>query len=93
MVEASPHENVFALLGAAVSGDQATVERTFRSLAQTDDPYRVMGLLSSQVLQLTAFVLSEASPQDVARDIKQSPYAMRNLGRMRRASVSNKLSG
>lgn len=78
-IEATPTENVFALLTAAISGDATKVHSMIQTLRQTNDPYMTMGLLASQVLTLSGLVLSDKSQSEVASDLGVSPYVLRNL--------------
>jgi DNA polymerase III, delta subunit len=79
VIEANPVENVFNLLDAALKGDRARVSDMVRTLTQTDDPYMVFGLLSSQVFQLAALAVSGKPSTEVAKDIGAHPYALSKL--------------
>lgn len=76
-----PEENVFALLEMALAGDAAKVQAMTSTLAQTEDPYRVFGLLASQIMQLAALALSDDSPAELAKQIKANPYVLSKLAR------------
>lgn len=77
-LEDTPHENVFALLAAALSGDTKKVHNMIMTLKRTNDPYMTMGLLASQILALSGLVLLQGS-RDVASDFGISPYVLGNL--------------
>lgn len=78
IIEASPHENVFLLLESALGGNQAKVSQIISVLEANEDGFRTFGLLTSQVLSLTA--LSLAGPNDnVAKDFGTSPFALQKL--------------
>ena len=79
VIEANPVENVFNLLDAALKGDRARVSDMVRTLTQTDDPYMVFGLLSSQVFQLAALAVGSKPSAEVAKDIGAHPYALSKL--------------
>ena len=79
VVDAHPEENVFGLLETALRGDGQAVRTTVATLKQTEDPYRVFGLLSSQILQLAALVFSDKSPSDVVRELKAAPFVLSKL--------------
>lgn len=91
LIEANPDENVFALLETALAGDASELQRMLVVLRQTEDPYRVFGLLSSQILQLSTLALTDKSSSVVARDIKAAPFVLAKLApharRMSRSSV------
>jgi DNA polymerase-3 subunit delta len=88
VIESNPTENVFHLFEAALKSDMTKVQHMIRTLQLTEDPYRLFGLLSGQVFQLTALVISEKPSSEVAKDIGVHPYALsqlsshaKNLGR------------
>lgn len=87
-IEANPTENVFHLFDAALKGDTIKVQQMIHTLQLTEDPYRLFGLLSGQVFQLTALIIGEKPSGEVAKDIGVHPYALsqltshaKNLGR------------
>lgn len=80
-IELTPHENVFALLDAALGGDTARVRTMVQTLRQTNDPYMTMGLLASQIFALSGLVLSGKSQAEVANDLGVSLYTLRGLSR------------
>lgn len=79
IIDANPAENVFNLLDAALRGNRQRVVEMLRTLEQTDDPYMVFGLLSSQVFQLAALAVSDKPSNDVAKDIGAHPFALSKL--------------
>lgn len=80
LVDANPEDNVFDLLETALRGDNERLAHLLDDIARLEDPYRVFGLLSSQVLQLVALALApNASAKEVAQDIGASPYALSKL--------------
>lgn len=78
-IEATPHENVFELLAAALAGDTSEVRTMIRTLRLENDPYMTVGLLASQVFALAGIVLSGKSQAEIASDLGVSPYVLRNL--------------
>lgn len=54
LIESSPTENVFGLFETALRGDSQQLHQMLATLELVEDPYRVFGLLSSQVFQLAA---------------------------------------
>ncbi len=80
IVEAHPSENVFALLETALKGESVRVHEMCKALARTEEPYRVFGLLTSQILQLTMLVFGVGKrASDVAADMKVSPFVLNRL--------------
>jgi len=79
IIDTNPTENVFHLFDAALKGDSAKVQHMVATLQLTEDPYRLFGLLSGQVFQLVALVLSEKPSGEVAKDIGVHPYALSQL--------------
>ncbi len=80
VIDAAPDDNVFALFETALRGDMTALEQQLAQVTSSQDPFRVFGLLSSQLLQLSALVASGgASTQNVARDIAASPYVLAKL--------------
>lgn len=80
-IEQTPHDNVFELLAAALSGDPTRVRRMIQTLRLSNDPYMTLGLLASQTFALSGLVLSDKSQSDVASDLGVSPYTLRGLAR------------
>lgn len=72
-------DNVFILLETALRGEVGQVQEMIRSLRQTEDAYRVFGLLGSQLTQLAALVYSKDSPNDVAHAIGAAPFVLSKL--------------
>lgn len=79
VIEAQPSENVFELLDAALRGDARKVAKTIRGLQLSEDPYRVLALLSSQGFQLATLAVSDQPPAQVAKDIGAHAFALSRL--------------
>ncbi|MBL8160120.1 DNA polymerase III subunit delta [Candidatus Saccharibacteria bacterium] len=80
LVEPTPQANVFALLDAALNRQPAALAPLLQSARTTEDPYRLIGLLSSQVLQLAALVYGRGKTPDViAKDMKVHPYPLKKM--------------
>ena len=79
VIDATPNENVFNLLDAALRGDVTKVHAMIASLERTQDPYMTFGLLSGQVFQLAALAVSDKTSAEVAKDIGAHPYALGKL--------------
>lgn len=86
-IEATPQEDVFKLLTAALQGNSSQLHEMIATLRLTNDPYMTMGLLASQVFALSGLVLSNKSQADVASATGVSPYVLRNL-----SSIASALS-
>ena len=80
-IEKTPHDNVFELLSAALTGDTTRVRRMVQVLRPENDPYMTLSLLASQAFALSGLVLSDKSQADVASDLGVSPYTLRGLTR------------
>lgn len=79
LVEASPSENVFALLETALKGQKEKVHGMIQTLQLTDDAHRVMGLLSSQALQLALLASTDKSSAEVAKENGIHPFVLSKL--------------
>ena len=79
VIEANPVENVFDLLDAALRGNGQKVRDMIKTLELSEDPYRVFGLLTSQVFQLAALSATDKPTADIAKDIGAHPYALGKL--------------
>lgn len=86
VIEATPSENVFNLLEAALKGNAAKVRQMLQVLETTEDPYRLFGLLSGQVFQLAVLGASDKPAASVASDLGAHPFALSKL-----ASYANTL--
>ncbi len=79
IIEATPSENVFNLLEAALRGNSQQVTQMVQGLQRSQDPYMTFGLLSGQVFQLAALAISNKPAGEVASDIGAHPYALSKL--------------
>ena len=79
VIEAQPSENVFELLDAALRGDAAKIAKTIRGLQLSEDPYRVLALLSSQGFQFAALAVADEPPAQVAKDIGAHAFALSRM--------------
>lgn len=77
-IEATPAESVFQLLELSIAGKHAQVNSILQTLELTEEPYRLFGLLTSQVVQLAA--VSTASKDDTpTKDFTIHPYVASKL--------------
>jgi len=79
IIEANPRENVFNLLDAALRGNMVKVQEMLRVLEMGEDPYRLFGLLSTQIFQLALLSVSDKPANDVAKDSGAHPFALSKL--------------
>ena len=78
IIEPNPIENVFNLFDTALRGDVNDLRQMLKILEQTEDPYRLFALLSSQVFQLAA-VANATSDDNTAKDFGIHPYVVSKL--------------
>jgi DNA polymerase III delta subunit len=80
IVEPSVTENVFELFDTALRGDVTRLRQLIASLRQTEDAYRVFGLMNSQALQLCALCYGSGDATKTAQDIgAKSAYPLQKL--------------
>ena len=80
VVEATPHANVFALIDAALAGQTERLVKQLRGLETEAEPYKLFGLLASQVFQLALLSSDKTkSPEIVAKEIGSHPYPLKKL--------------
>lgn len=86
LIAASPTENVFNLLDAALKGDVSKMKKMLKTLETTEEPYRLFGLLSGQAFWLAALSVAEKPLAEVARELMAHPFTLSKL-----ASYAKKL--
>lgn len=79
VIELTPAENIFQLFETALKGDSRKVHDMVRTLEQTEDPFKVFGLLSSQAFQLTVLAATDKPTAEVAKDIGAHPFVLSKL--------------
>ena len=79
IIEPNETENAFGLFEAALKGDMAKVRRMVEVLEKSEDPYRLLGLLHSQVFQLAALSVADVSDATVASDLGVHPFVISKL--------------
>ncbi len=79
----TPSSFAFELLAAALNKNSKKVMSTLDELKKTQDPYLLMGLITSQLVQVLALVRapSHLATGVIAKDMGASPYALNNLSR------------
>lgn len=77
----SAYENVFNLLGTVLDGRADEVAQQVATMRHNEEAYMVVGLLASQLTQLTALVLagSGRSVDEVAKATGAHPFALRQM--------------
>lgn len=83
VIDANLSENVFNLFEASLSGNKMQIIEMIKVVRQTEDPYMVFGLLSSQMVQLAALGMADEHmhPNDVAKALGAHPFAVSKLSR------------
>ena len=79
-VPKTPSGFAFDLLATAIKKDNKKLNEILIDLKQTQDPYMLMGLLISQLIQAAALTYASSS-DNVAKDLAASPYALENIRR------------
>jgi DNA polymerase-3 subunit delta len=86
VTQGNPSENVFALFETVLGGNHDRLHESLQTLRLTEEPYRLLGLINSQALQLAALVYGDGNVNKVASDTgasssypyqKLAPYAVR----------------
>ncbi len=92
LVEPTSEANVFALLDAVLGRQTEQLERHIRVARSTEDPYKLIGLLSSQILQLAALVYAEGkTPETIAKDFKVHPYPLKKMQPLARRTTTSEM--
>lgn len=79
LIEANPVENVFLLFEAALAGDGNRIKKMLQILETTEDPYRLLGLLGGQAVQLAVVAVADKPSAEIASEIGVHPYALSKL--------------
>lgn len=80
LVEPSPQVSVFELLDAILQGDYGRAREHLLKLKTTEDPYKLFGLLVSQVQTLMVVANAQGkSPDVIAKDAGIHPYVARKM--------------
>jgi DNA polymerase-3 subunit delta len=78
LVDATPEGTAFELLDAALAGNRPQLQQLFASLKTQEDPYKLFGLLASQVHALAVVATAGArSPDAIAKDAGLHPFVVR----------------
>lgn len=90
----SVHENIFALLGAALDGDATHVHEMVSHLSAEEDGHKALGLLTSQTVNLAALAAGrDRSVDEIAHELGVHPFALRSLTGYARKCRKNQICG
>jgi len=100
LVEPTPEGSAFELLDAALAGQTDTVQKLVQNLKTEEDPYRLFGLLTSQVHTLaTVAAAGDKTADQIAKDSGLHPFVVRKsmavakkLGAARIAEIIEQLA-
>jgi DNA polymerase-3 subunit delta len=79
IIDPNPLENVFVLFESALKGDAVKIKKVLGVLETAEDPYRLLGLLSTQAVQLAMLAVSDKPSAEVAKDMGVHPFALSKL--------------
>lgn len=82
LIVPTTEENVFQLLEDALSGKATAITEAIQSLKFSEDPHRLMALISSQIISLAATILAP-DDADPAKDFGIHPFVVSKLRRYR----------
>lgn len=96
LVEATPEGTAFELLDAALAGKTDALHALLTALKINEDPYKLFGLLASQVHTLAVVTTAgQRTPDAIAKDsglhpfvVRKTQAAARRLGAQRVASIA-----
>lgn len=96
LVEPTPEGTAFELLDAALAGQPDGVRRLIANLRTEEDPYKLFGLLGSQVYALAAVATAGTrQPDQIAKETGLHPFVVRKtqsvakrLGQARVAQIA-----
>lgn len=78
LVEPTPEGTAFELLDAALAGKHSALQQLFAALKTQEDPYKLFGLLASQVHALAVVATAGGrSPDAIAKDAGLHPFVVR----------------
>lgn len=85
LVEPGSEGSAFELLDAVLAGRPARVAEIINSIKLSEDPYRLFGLLISNIQVLAALMADKnKTPQQVASDLGVHPFVATKLSQARR---------
>lgn len=94
LVEPSPQASVFDLLDSALQGSTVRAMELLGKLKASEDPYKLFGLLVSQVHTLAVVVTAQGkSPDMVAKEAGIHPFVVRKMQPLARSLNYAQLQG
>jgi DNA polymerase-3 subunit delta len=80
LVEPSPQASAFELLDAVMAGNTAKAAELLARLKAAEDPYKLFGLLVSQVQTLALVIAAQGRPAEaIARESGVHPFVVRKM--------------
>jgi len=80
IVDISLDENIYELLEVALRGDSAKLSKMVSFVESKEDPYKIFGLLSSQLVSMCALIYAKNKTiEQVASDLGVHPYPLKKL--------------
>ncbi len=78
LVEPTPEGTAFELLDAALAGDKPALAKHLAALKTQEDPYKLFGLLASQIHTLAVVSTAGArTPDTIAKEASLHPFVVR----------------
>jgi DNA polymerase-3 subunit delta len=94
LIEPSPQASVFDLLDSALQGNTSRAMELLGKLKASEDPYKLFGLLVSQVHTLAVVVTAQGkSPDMVAKEASIHPFVVRKMQPLARSLNYTQLQG
>lgn len=94
LIEPSPQTSVFDLLDSALQGNSAKAMELLGKLKATEDPYRLFGLVVSQVHTLAVVATAGSkSPDALAKEAGIHPFVVRKMQPLGRSLSYAQLQG
>lgn len=92
VVESSEEGNAFALLDAVLAGQAKQVDAQLRALKTSEDPYRLIGLVTSQVFSLAlVWAGQKLPPAQIAAETGLHPFVVKKLAQTAKRLTRAKL--
>lgn len=82
LVEPSAEQNVFEVFSLVLEKNRQKLSKAIKNMKTNQDPYKFFGLISGQVFNLAALVMSSKPAEAVASDLGVHPYSLRALSRV-----------
>ncbi len=93
LVEPNPQTSAFELLDAVLAGGNTKAMQLLARLKTTEDPYKLFGLLVSQIQTLALVTSAQGkTPDTIAKDAGIHPFVVRKLQPLGRRMKAGQLS-